>query len=79
MNVKTQLKWSAVDLDKGHALIHLDESKTKIVIPVSLNKQLFQLYSHKKVKTLFIYLPARVSLLLDVIIMLGEKHSYEQT
>ncbi len=35
----TQLKWSQVDLDRGHALIHPDESKTKRAIPVPLNKQ----------------------------------------
>ena len=35
----TQLKWAQVDLDKGHALVHPDESKTNRAIPVPLNKQ----------------------------------------
>ncbi|KTD21510.1 Prophage integrase [Legionella londiniensis] len=35
----TQLKWSEVHLDKKHALIHADESKSKRPIPVPLNKQ----------------------------------------
>lgn len=35
----TQLKWHQVDLDKKHALVHADESKTKRAIPVPLNKQ----------------------------------------
>lgn len=35
----TQLKWSQVDLSRGHALIHSDESKTKRAIPVPLNKK----------------------------------------
>ncbi|MDI1351594.1 MAG: tyrosine-type recombinase/integrase [bacterium] len=35
----TQLKWSQVDLERGHALVHPDESKTKRAIPVPLNKQ----------------------------------------
>ena len=35
----TQLKWSQVDLGRGHALIHSDESKTKRAIPVPLNKK----------------------------------------
>lgn len=35
----TRLKWSEVHLDKKHALIHADESKSKRPIPVPLNKQ----------------------------------------
>ena len=35
----TQLKWNQVDLERGYALIHPDESKTKRAIPVPLNKQ----------------------------------------
>jgi integrase len=35
----TQLKWSQINLDKKHALIHADESKSKRDIPVPLNKQ----------------------------------------
>ncbi len=35
----TQLKWSEINLDKKHALIHADESKSKRPIPVPLNKQ----------------------------------------
>ena len=35
----TQLKWSEINLDKKHALVHADESKSKRPIPVPLNKQ----------------------------------------
>lgn len=35
----TQLKWNEINLDKKHALIHADESKSKRSIPVPLNKQ----------------------------------------
>lgn len=35
----TQLKWDQIDLEKKHALIHADESKSKRTIPVPLNKQ----------------------------------------
>lgn len=35
----TQLKWSQINLDKKHALIHADESKSKRDIPVLLNRQ----------------------------------------
>lgn len=35
----TQLKWSQINLDKKHALIHADESKSKRSIPVPLNRQ----------------------------------------
>ena len=35
----TQLKWSEIHLDKKHALIPADESKSKRPIPVPLNKQ----------------------------------------
>ena len=35
----TQLKWSEINLDNKHALIHADESKSKRPIPVPLNKQ----------------------------------------
>ncbi|HAT4425655.1 site-specific integrase [Legionella pneumophila serogroup 1] len=35
----TRLKWSEINLDKKHALIHADESKSKRPIPVPLNKQ----------------------------------------
>lgn len=35
----TQLKWSEIHLDKKHALIHADESKSKRPIAVPLNKQ----------------------------------------
>lgn len=33
------LKWQQIYLDKKHALIHADESKTKRAIPVPLNQQ----------------------------------------
>ncbi|ARM32524.1 site-specific integrase [Legionella longbeachae] len=46
----TQLKWSAVSLDKGHALIHPDESKTKKAIPVPLNKQAISIIQSQKGK-----------------------------
>lgn len=35
----TQLKWSQINLDKKHALINADESKSKRPIPVPLNRQ----------------------------------------
>ena len=35
----TQLKWNEINLDKKHALIHADESKSKPPIAVPLNKQ----------------------------------------
>lgn len=35
----TNLKWHQIHLDKKHALVHADESKTKRAIPVPLNKQ----------------------------------------
>ncbi len=35
----TQLKWSQVNLEKKHAIIYADESKSKRAIPVPLNKQ----------------------------------------
>ena len=35
----TRLQWKQVDLNKKHALIHADESKSKRPIPVPLNKQ----------------------------------------
>lgn len=35
----TKLKWAQIDLNKKHALIHADESKSKRSIPVPLNKQ----------------------------------------
>jgi len=52
----TQLKWSQVDLDKGHALIHPDESKTKKAIPVPLNKQAISVIQSQKGKnTVFVF------------------------
>jgi len=33
----TGLQWSEINLEKGHALIHPDQSKTKRAIPVPLN------------------------------------------
>lgn len=35
----TQLKWSEIHLEKKHALIHADESKSKRPIPVPLSQQ----------------------------------------
>lgn len=35
----TNLKWHQIYLDKRHALVHADESKTKRAIPVPLNQQ----------------------------------------
>src|SRR3990167_1018849 len=35
----TNLKWHQIYLDKKHALVHADESKTKRAIPVPLNRQ----------------------------------------
>jgi len=46
----TQLKWSEVDLDKKHALIHADKSKTKRSIPVPLNKQAMTILKEQKGK-----------------------------
>jgi integrase len=46
----TQLKWSQVNLDKKHALIHADESKTKRAIPVPLNKQAINILNEQKGK-----------------------------
>lgn len=46
----TQLKWSEVDLKRGHALIHPDQSKTKRVIPVPLNKQAMEIIGAQKGK-----------------------------
>ncbi len=37
-------------MDKGHALIHPDESKTKRAIPVPLNKQAISLIQSQKGK-----------------------------
>lgn len=46
----TQLKWSQIDLEKGHALIHPEESKTKRAIPVPLNKLAISIISSQKGK-----------------------------
>lgn len=44
----THLKWSQVNLEKRHALIHPEESKTKRAIPVPLNKTAISLISAQK-------------------------------
>lgn len=46
----TQLKWSEIDLKRGHALIHPDESKTKRAIPVPLSKQAISIIEAQKGK-----------------------------
>lgn len=46
----TQLKWSEIDLIRGHALIHPDESKTNRAIPVPLNKQAISIIQAQKGK-----------------------------
>jgi len=44
----TQLKWQQIFLDKKHALVHADESKTKRSIPVPLNKQALNILQSQK-------------------------------
>lgn len=44
----TQLKWSQINLDNGHALIHPEESKTNRAIPVPLNKKAKAIISAQK-------------------------------
>ncbi|CAM2964706.1 tyrosine-type recombinase/integrase [Legionella worsleiensis] len=44
----TQLKWTQINLEKGHALIHPEESKTNRAIPVPLNKQAISIISSQK-------------------------------
>jgi len=46
----TQLKWTEIDLKRGHALIHPDESKTKRAIPVPLNKQAIEIIEAQRGK-----------------------------
>lgn len=46
----TQLKWSQIYLDKKHALVHADESKTKRAIPVPLNTQALSILESQKGK-----------------------------
>ena len=41
----TGLKWHQVDLDKKHAVVHADESKTKRAIAVPLNKKALSILS----------------------------------
>ncbi|WP_133130258.1 tyrosine-type recombinase/integrase [Legionella yabuuchiae] len=44
----TQLKWKDIDLNRRHALIHPDESKTKKGIPVPLNTQAIEILKQQK-------------------------------
>ncbi|HAU1150796.1 site-specific integrase [Legionella pneumophila serogroup 1] len=46
----TQLKWVQINLGKGHALIHPEESKTNRAIPVPLNRQAISIISSQKGK-----------------------------
>lgn len=46
----TKLKWEQIDIDRCHALIHPDESKTKRAIPVPLNKQAIEIILAQKGK-----------------------------
>ncbi|HDZ4927642.1 TPA: site-specific integrase [Legionella pneumophila] len=46
----TQLQWSEVNLGKGHALIHPDQSKTKRAIPVPLNSTAIEILERQKGK-----------------------------
>lgn len=74
----TKLQWSEVDLIRKHALIHPDQSKTKKAIPVPLNSQAIAIIEKQKAYTPHLYLPILVSLLRDVIIMLGKKRWFGQ-
>lgn len=44
----TELQWSEVDLERRHALVHPDESKTKKAIPVPLNAQAIEILEKQK-------------------------------
>ena len=44
----TGLQWSEVDLIKGHALIHPDQSKTKRAIPVPLNSDALEILKQQR-------------------------------
>ena len=46
----TGLQWADVDLDRKHALVHPDQSKTKKAIPVPLNRQALELLRRQKGK-----------------------------
>lgn len=46
----THLKWQQINLDKKHALVHADESKTKRAIPIPLNKQALTILQSQKGK-----------------------------
>lgn len=46
----TQLQWAQVDLDREHALVHPDESKTNRAIPVPLNQQAISIIKAEKGK-----------------------------
>lgn len=48
----TGLQWQEVDLEKGHALIHPDQSKTKRAIPVPLNSLALSILERQKGKHL---------------------------
>ena len=48
----TGLKWADVDLDRKHALVHPDQSKTKRAIPVPLNRQAIEILRRQKGKNL---------------------------
>ncbi|MGC3900921.1 tyrosine-type recombinase/integrase [Legionella pneumophila] len=44
----TGLQWKEVDLTKGHALIHPDQSKTKRAIPVPLNSDALEILNRQR-------------------------------
>ncbi|KTD22894.1 Prophage dlp12 integrase [Legionella lansingensis] len=46
----TGLQWNEVDMKKGHALIHPDQSKTKKAIPVPLNSIALEILERQKGK-----------------------------
>lgn len=46
----TGLQWGEVDLIKGHALIHPDQSKTKKAIPVPLNSDALEILKRQRGK-----------------------------
>ncbi|WP_010654194.1 tyrosine-type recombinase/integrase [Fluoribacter dumoffii] len=46
----TQLKWAQINLERGHALIHPEDSKTNRAIPVPLNKQAISIISSQEGK-----------------------------
>ncbi len=51
-----ELQWSEVDLERRHALVHPDESKTKKAIPVPLNAQAMEILEKQKAIILLMFL-----------------------